>query len=249
MQKPDGLVVIQQEELPERLYSLELRDLCGIGKNMEERLHRYGIFSVKSLCLADQDLLREVWGGYEGERMYARLRGEAVWHPVSRKTCIGHSHVLAPEKRHDQAALAVLDRLLQKAFMRLRKEGYLARALHLGLKYEGRTRWSDDFTFQETQDTLEGIRFLKALWKRRPARGGKIIAVSVTLFNLVAENNHTLSLFAQSQDRKKLNAIMDKLNKKFGKDTLYYGGAFDALQDAPLRIAFNHIPDLELEGE
>ncbi len=249
MQKPDGLVLIQQEELPERLYGLGLRDLCGIGKNMEERLHRHGIFTVKTLCLADKDLLRKVWGGYEGERMYERLRGEAIWHPASKKTCIGHSHVLAPQKRNETSALAIVDRLLQKALMRLRKDGYLAAGLHLTLKYEGRSKWTDDITFQETQDTLECIRLLHTLWNRRPKYDKNVMAVGVTLFNLVAENNHTLSLFPRSADRKKLNVVMDKLNKQFGKDTLYYGGAFDALQDAPMRIAFNHIPDLETEGE
>jgi DNA polymerase-4 len=249
MQKPDGLVLIQQEELPERLYHLELRDLCGIGRNMEERLQRHGLFTVKALCEADKDLLRQVWGGYEGERMFQRLRGDEVWHPASKKTCIGHSHVLAPEKRNDSSALAISDRLLQKALMRLRKDGYLAAALHLTLKYEGKTKWSDDITFQETQDTLECIRLLHQLWKRRPRQERRIMAVGVTLFNLVAENNHTLSLFPKSEDRKKLNTVMDKLNKQFGKDTLYYGGAFEALKDAPMRIAFNHIPDMELEGE
>src|SRR5690606_4555383 len=127
--------------------------------------------------------------------------------------------------------------------------GDLTGAMHLTLKYEGRTKWSDDITFQETQDTLECIRLLKMLWERRPRHDRSIMAVGVTLFNLVAENNHTLSLFPRSEDRKKLNKVMDKLNKQFGKDTLYYGGAFEALQDAPMRIAFNHIPDLEVEGE
>jgi DNA polymerase IV len=247
MQKPDGLILLQSEELPERLYSLELRDLCGIGRNMEEHLHRHGIFTVKALCQADQELLRKIWGGYEGERMYQRLRGEEVWMPASKKTTIGHSHVLAPEKRNDTAALAVVDRLLQKALTRLRKDAYLVAGLQLTLKYEGRSRWVESLTFQETQDTLECIRLMKILWAKRPAHDRNIMAVGITLFNLVAEDNHTLSLFPKSADRKKLNVVMDGLNKKFGKDTLYYGGAFEALQDAPMRIAFNHIPDPELE--
>lgn len=32
MQKPDGLTVIRQAELPERLYGLRLADLNGIGR-------------------------------------------------------------------------------------------------------------------------------------------------------------------------------------------------------------------------
>ena len=40
MQKPDGCVVIEANELPDRLYPLKLRDLNGIGRRMEERLNR-----------------------------------------------------------------------------------------------------------------------------------------------------------------------------------------------------------------
>src|SRR5687768_7416304 len=35
--KPDGLVMIQKHELPERLFELEVRALSGIGKQMEKR--------------------------------------------------------------------------------------------------------------------------------------------------------------------------------------------------------------------
>jgi DNA polymerase-4 len=40
LQKPDGLVVITQHDLPEVLLGLELQDIYGIGERMEQRLHR-----------------------------------------------------------------------------------------------------------------------------------------------------------------------------------------------------------------
>ena len=46
MQKPDGLVVIEEEDLPEILFQLKLRDFCGIGAatgSAAARLrHRHG---------------------------------------------------------------------------------------------------------------------------------------------------------------------------------------------------------------
>jgi DNA polymerase-4 len=41
---------------------------------------------------------------------------------------------------------------------------------------------------------------------------------------------------------------MDKLNKTYGKNTLYFAASHDAKDTAPMRIAFNRIPDLETEG-
>ncbi|HWT29062.1 MAG TPA: helix-hairpin-helix domain-containing protein, partial [Methylophilaceae bacterium] len=58
MQKPDGCVVIEQHELPERLYPLQLRDFNGIGPRMAERLKRQGITTVRQLCDLDRQRLR-----------------------------------------------------------------------------------------------------------------------------------------------------------------------------------------------
>jgi nucleotidyltransferase/DNA polymerase involved in DNA repair len=40
LQKPDGLVVITKDNLPEVLLRLELEEIYSIGKRMEERLNR-----------------------------------------------------------------------------------------------------------------------------------------------------------------------------------------------------------------
>ena len=40
---------------------------------------------------------------------------------------------------------------------------------------------------------------------------------------------------------------MDKLNKTYGKNTLYFAASHDAKDTAPMRIAFNRIPDVETE--
>ncbi|MEW5296803.1 MAG: hypothetical protein WDW36_000055 [Sanguina aurantia] len=49
MRKPDGLTIIEQDELPQALHGLKLRDLCGIGKSMEIRLNEAGITTVEQL--------------------------------------------------------------------------------------------------------------------------------------------------------------------------------------------------------
>jgi DNA polymerase-4 len=49
--------------------------------------------------------------------------------------------------------------------------------------------------------------------------------------------------------RNALNDSLDAINKKYGKNTLYLGTAWNALSSAPMRIAFNHIPDLEVDDD
>lgn len=251
MQKPDGLVVIRDEDLPDCLMGLELRDLCGIGANMELRLHRHGIRSIRDLLAAPRETLRAVWGGIEGERFYDRLRGREVYEPPTNRTTVGHSHVLAPEERTPERAFAVLSRLTQKAAVRLRHMGYYAGAMHISVKYRegGRARFADEMRFDATQDTLIFLRVLRELWERRPWRRRNPFAVSVTLFRISESAEVTPSLFAKEESRHALHRALDELNRRFGKDTIYFAGAVGAMRSAPMRIAFHHVPDLEVEAD
>lgn len=249
MEKPDGLVVLDEGDLPGRLHGLELRDLCGIGRRMESRLQRAGIRTVRQLCAAGKEELRRVWGGIEGERFYDQLRGRVVYEPPTRHTTIGHSHVLPPAERDAERALAVLHRLTQKAAMRLRRMDYFAGALHLALKYPGGGRWGRDMRFQETQDSIHLVRVLGALWEQRPERERKILAVGVTLFHLQPATNVTPNLFERAARHDRLGHLVDRLNRSLGKNTVFLGGSMEALHSAPMRIAFHHIPDLETESD
>jgi len=64
MMKPDGLVLIEKRELPGRLFGLKLRDLSGIGGQMEKRLLRHGIRTVEDLCGRTREELRAVWAAW-----------------------------------------------------------------------------------------------------------------------------------------------------------------------------------------
>ncbi len=250
MQKPDGLTVIEARDLPHKLHALELRDLCGIGANMEQRLLAGGIRTVAHLCAADVHTLRTVWGGVEGERFHARLRGELTPRPPTQRASIGHSHVLAPSLRtHDRAA-AVLHRLTQKAAMRLRDYGYLAGALSLSIKYRNGQRWEAQQRLDPTNATRTFLAAIRALWTAGEPwkRRAQPVAVGVTLGGLVDKRFRSLSLFAEPS-QEQLDAAVDSINLRYGKNSVYFGGAHLALHAAPMRIAFNHVPDLKTEGD
>jgi len=247
MQKPDGLVLLDESDLPERLFPLQLRDFCGIGESMEAQLHRCGIRTVEQLCRASKETLRWAWNGIEGDRMYALLRGEEIERPTTKRSTVGHSHVLEPKCRTFPLAEAVLHRLLQKASARLRTLGYLASGLAVSVKFLGHQHWSDEMRFLDTQDTLDFIRVFGLLWQRRPSNTPPPLAVGVTLFHLTATNNVTPVLPELESSRPALDEAMDRLNQSFGRNTVYFGGAQPALDAAPTRIAFTHVPAPEKE--
>jgi DNA polymerase IV len=249
MQKPDGCIVIDTDDLPHCLFSLDLRDLCGVGRAMEKRLRQHGINTIEDLCNATKLKLRKAWGGVEGGRMYERLRGELAYTPPTNRATLGYSHVLPPELRTDEAAYSLLHKLLQKAAMKLRSFSLVAGALSIQWKYLDGREWGDQIGFDATSDTLEFLHMLASLRAKR-LRGKTVpLRVSVTLSKLGDEKDRTLPLFGDSRSRDRLNAAIDKLNLRYEINTVYLGGAQLGLRSAPMRIAFNHIPDLKIESD
>jgi DNA polymerase-4 len=252
MQKPDGLVILDDADLPAKILHLEPGDISGIGPNIRRRLEEQGITTMAQLYAANVHEFRGIWGGVRGEQIWRLLHGEDLPYFESQEgQSIGHGHVLPPAKRNHTDALAVLHRLLQKAAMRLRHSHYYAGAMSVSVDYADDTRWSEEVRLTETQDTLRLTHALNELWMRRPNQFDrrKPLRLGVHLTQLIDTKLHTPDLFEEptEQKRGKLLAAVDHLNKVLGKNTVYLGGAHGATKDAPMRIAFTRIPEPEIE--
>jgi len=251
MQKPDGCVMIEPHELPQRLFGLELRDLNGIGKQMEARLNRYKISTVEQLYAANRQQLQVAWGSVEGERMYDKLRGLEPYYVKNSRSSLGHSHVMPPQQRNEVGVRAVLHRLLQKACMRMRSYDLLASRISVKVKFRNKPSWQKESALSATDNTLRLIEALETFMQQYPKTNAEPYAVGVSFSGLVTADEVARDLFqiAPLESEKKLNQAIDTLNMKFGKNTIYFGGAHEALKDAPMRIAFNHIPDIDVESD
>jgi len=263
MRKPDGLTVIEQADLPGALHGLELRDLCGVGPSMEIRLRAAGIQSVVALCSAPRQHMRAIWGGIEGERFWAQLRGIDLPPRDSSQPArsVGHSHVLGPHLRNPSGMRSVLFKLLAKAAMRMRREQQSARGLAIRIRFVGQEeRFSRDLDFAPIDDTSILLRLLgDALepllqppgnnrWnvKRNPP-----LSVAVTLLDLQHHTCGTSSLFEDRTRAHALTNVLDAINQRYGNNRVYFGSMQNALtqQAAPMRIPFGHIPDEAIEAD
>lgn len=249
MQKPDGLVVIEEEDLPQVLYSMELRDLCGIGSRMYQRLYTHGIYTVEMLCSATKQQLHTVWGGIEGERLWARIRGQDVPHVETHKSTVGQSHVLSPSLRSHDGATGVVHRLLQKAATRLRQYGLVAAEVTISVRFLGGERWKCAWDITPTQDIVQLTAVMSSMLAELPTSGTPF-KVTIALNKVSPVDGMSQPLFNNiGPARESLNASIDSINKKYGKNTLYLGTAWNALSIAPMRIAFTHIPDIETDDD
>jgi DNA polymerase IV len=264
MEKPDGLVALPLDILPEALRQITLRDLPGVGARTEKRLNEKGIRSMDDLLALDCEKAGEFWGSVWGERLWHWLHGEDFeMSETEHLKSISHQHVLAPEMRTPEKAWAVAHKLLHKAAMRLRAGGLWASSIGLAIGFAAPrgdsvpisnfgtpTRgWKSELKLSECQANQTLIAALSRLWTSRPAgpESAHPYFIGVYLNGLVPDRLHSLNLFDGTEDeqsRVKLLAAMDALNNKYGMSTLAPATMPTAFKAAPTRIAFHSIPDL-----
>lgn len=244
MQKPNGLVVLESKDLPEKLFTLKLTDLTGISRRTEVRLNSVGIFTVKDLCEASQDHIRNGFKSIIGERWWYLLQGFEVPMEVKDQQSLGHSHVLAPELRTDQGCREVLIRLLQKASARLRSQGLWASQMSVYVAGKGKN-WGTRISLPPTQDTVTMNEYFLVEWEKREFTNPT--QVGVTFYDLRKAEQVTPSLFDATQERSKFNEAVDRMNQKFGKNRVYLAAMENAKDSADEKIAFQKV-DLFKEG-
>jgi len=264
MEKPNGLVALTADILPEALRQLTLRDLPGIGARTEKRLNEKGIRTMEELLALNCEQAGEVWGSVWGERLWHWLQGEDFdLSETEHLKSLSHQHVLAPEMRTLEKAWAVAHKLLHKAGLRLRAGGLWTSSIDLSIGFMAprgenpsvnrfgapRRRWKGELQLSECQDDPTLIAALRRLWKSRPSGQDfeRPYFIGVHLNGLVPDRLHTLNLFDGSEDgqsRARLQAAVDALNNKYGLSTLAPATMLTAFKAAPTRIAFRGIPEL-----
>jgi DNA polymerase IV len=132
--KPDGLFVIQPEEVDAFLLPLAVGRLPGVGKITEERLAKLRIQTVGELRRLDLRLLEGHFGRY-GVRLYELARGvddspvvaDRPTQSISVEDTFEHDVPLAETE-------AAIRRLTEKLWSASRKESRIARTVVLKLK-------------------------------------------------------------------------------------------------------------------
>jgi DNA polymerase-4 len=242
MHKPDGLTVIEQHEIPQRLYDLKLDDLSGIGGQMLRRLVQAGIRTVEDLYGQTEQQLKGIWNSVLGQRMYGLIRGENLPLPLIVRRSVGHSYVLPPDLRTVDGVHGVLMRLIHKAAARMRYLRLWTRRLDVQIEIMRGQAWSAHINMEPCQDTLTILEAFAKIWRPpqvEPIRAG------IVLGKCIHDAFVAAPLFACERRRIEISRVLDRINNRYGKNAIYFGGMHAARDSAPMRISFTTIPELD----
>lgn len=184
--KPDGLTVLELDQLPHALADMPLTDIPGVGAGVSARLERAGVTNFSSLWALQPKRARAIWGSVTGERFWYGLHGYDTYEEPTRKSMIGHSRVLSRDHEAPGEARIVARALLLKAASRLRHYGLSAGSLSLSLRLRPEGRWSADRRFSLSQDSFGFLKALDDMWDEylahRRAEGERLRIGGVTVY-------------------------------------------------------------------
>ncbi len=254
LQKPDGLTVLTMDQMPGILEPMSLTDIPGVGGGMDLRLRQNDVTTPAELFALSMADCRRIWGSVQGEYFWLGFHGQPAVEVKPRRSSMGHAHILPPQYRNAEGAHGIMTRLLCKAVMRCRRDGYFAHRLRVSVSFVSGQRWVDEIELPSVHDTPTVLEHFERLWRRRPWQvipGGSSQElpkkVSVDLGGLTPAESTPGHLFAQTQRQDKLSEVIDRVNRKFKAHAIHPGSMTNVVDYAmDDKIAFGRIPEQDI---
>jgi len=222
--KPDGLVIVRSEELPERLFPLAVSAIPGVGEVSRKRLAQMGVTTIGQLARIPRALLNEHFGKH-GEYLHRASHAEddtpvPYYQPgEDDRKQISREETMARDTRDPAMLERRLLRLAEDVGRRLRRRGERARTITLKVKlsdFRSLTRSHtldtptelDEDIYQMAREMLHALDF--------GAQRARLIGVGVS--NLSGGSGPgQLSLFdGQAERRSELARARDAIAERFG---------------------------------
>jgi DNA polymerase-4 len=247
LHKPDGLDIINAQNLTQVFSELKLTDLHGIAERNEARLNTQGIYTPLQFLDASSEVLkRYVFHSVCGEDWYQRLRGyEIDDHAFSTKT-IGRQYVLENSRLNDEAVCSRLAYLCETTGMKLRYKNLCARGIMVYAKYATGDYWYERKMFKTTFfSNAEVYRRAILLFNRRP-RDAQVREIGVSCYMLSPSNQNQVSLLDEINQQVWLSEAVDRINEQFGNFTVTYANSYSSKELVKQKIPFGSTRYFEL---
>jgi len=222
LHKPDGLTVVEHAETRAWLAPLAVKRIWGVGPKMEARLHALGLKTIGDLARSDPRTLA-LQLGQHGTHLHDLANGRDPQQVESsrREWSIGSERTLEQDVSTPEQIEVHLRRAADRVSARLRNKRLHARGVRVKLK-------TTSFQLHSRQARLDPATELGEVLFRasrnlaaQMIRFGPFRLVGLAAFDLAAvEADTQLDLFAEPPRQNRLETTLDKLNSRFGRDTL-----------------------------
>ncbi len=227
MKKPDATTLISPDNFKTKVWPLDVSDLLMIGRKTEAKLKGLGINTIGDLANTNVDVLISKFG-INGQKIYDNANGNnseevRLYYDKHIPKSIGNSTTMPKDVVLRDEAKAVIMALSEMVAIRLRKYGFIAGGVHLGMRF-------NDLSYVGKQSKLPykinsassicdfAMEIYDSFQHTLPLR-----LLSVTTFDLSkGEEMQQLSLFDDERVEKlrRIDASLDKIREKYGYNAL-----------------------------
>lgn len=225
---PEGVIDLSTPARQEAvLATLPLEDIWGIGNKSALHLKRFGLYTAQHLREANPVWLRKTMG-IVFERIQQELLGVSVTsieeeRPAESITCSRSFGYRVTEETALSQALATY---AATAARKLRRQKSVARALYVYLIDHERQSYGQMVSLPlPTNSTPDIITAALSAIPQLYRPGLSYKKCGLTLCDLSDERVYQTDLFlaAPSPKKRRLAKVLDAINEKFGKNSLFYG--------------------------
>ncbi len=229
LQKPDGFVIITEQNKQEILDPLGVGRIWGVGKVTEDALRAHGIHTIADLRRYPPAALKSIVGnGAEPLQRLAHGQDDSEVEPARRRKSISSEQTFATDIDDADVLSTVLLEQIEEVTQRLRRNGLKARTVTLKLRY-------GDFRTVTRSETLsEATNLTRPLWQaaRQVFRqwharsGGPLRLLGFGASSLEPEGAGQGMLFSdpEAEKLKRLDDVADKIRTRYGRGALHRGG-------------------------
>lgn len=228
--KPDKVHTLFENEIPKKMWKLPIPELFMLGRKTVPKLYNMNIKTIGDLAHVNQNLLVKKFGKH-GKMMWEYANGidnSEVQYIKEKPKSIGNSVTLPIDLIEKEKIEEILLTLTEQVAYRLRKQDLLANSVSIQL----RTKNFEDFSHQtkldcSTASTKEIMKKAKQLLTEKFKNGMAIRLVGLRVDNLVSKEELQISLFQNTEEhqkQEKLDKVIDKLNEKYGGNSITRAG-------------------------
>ena len=227
--KKSGLAHWDYEDIPRKLWPVQLSDCWGIGSRLEKKLNKNGLKKVGDLARMQEKTMERRFGK-KGRQLYRHAWGIDYSQPGGlyddRIKSIGRGITLYESCYEEEDIIAIIYNLAEEIGFRARRQGLAGRTVSLSLSYSYRHP-SSGFQVQRTEDqpfNLEDkiVDICRQLLQENYP-GAPVRKISVSLGNLQPEDTIQLDFFSRRRKKQKLARARDDIRRRHGPSALSFG--------------------------
>ncbi|MCM1213629.1 MAG: DNA polymerase IV [Lachnospiraceae bacterium] len=238
LKKPDLVHTLYAREIREKMWHLPVSSLFMCGKSSVDTLHKLGILTIGDLALFDPAIIESHLKSH-GRTLWQYANGidnSTIFSEPAKMRGIGNSTTLSSDAVTREEAARILLSLAESVGRRLRADHSMAGLVCTEIKYNTFQSVSHQAALDTPTSTTniiyrQALALFDELWNETPIR-----LLGIRTSKLVPDSEPVqLSLFDYtapvSEKQQKLDAALDSIRQKFGKDAVKRGSLLDSREE------------------